>query len=38
MDLDGEEAIGELVKFSLLPRALKVLLDPEKAAITNVSS
>jgi YegS/Rv2252/BmrU family lipid kinase len=33
LDLDGEEAIGEEVRFTLMPKAQKVLLDLQKAAI-----
>jgi YegS/Rv2252/BmrU family lipid kinase len=33
LDLDGEEAIGEKVTFTLMPGALKVLLNPRQAAV-----
>lgn len=33
LDLDGEEALGEEATFTLMPEAIRVLLNPTKAAI-----
>lgn len=33
MDLDGEEAQGQDLRFSIMPRAVNVLLDPSSAAV-----
>ncbi len=33
LDLDGEEAVGTEVRFSIQPRAITMLLDPTKAAV-----
>ncbi|MFB0564337.1 MAG: diacylglycerol kinase family protein [Candidatus Aminicenantaceae bacterium] len=35
LDLDGEDAQGQELRFKVMPEALKVLLDPSTAAVTS---
>ena len=37
LDLDGEEALGQELRFAVMPGAVNVLLDPSTAAIINAN-